>query len=179
MAMRKVTGIALALVTAAAILIQRIEEQPNPIDDSDTNLAWLKESGFPTALVERVVDGDTVIVRFENERVRLRYIGLDTPEQAGPNSRAECYGEEAKRTNDELVTGRTVYLEFDAERHDTYDRLLAYVYLADGRMVNAYLLEQGLATALRIPPNLKYAEEFHSLERAAKSKQLGLWAACA
>ena len=62
---------------------------------------------------------------------------------------------------------------------DRYGRLLAYVWLRDGRMFNLLLAERGYATPLTIPPNVDYADRFVAAARRARRAGLGLWRACA
>ena len=127
------------------------------------------------AVVERVLDGDTVVI---SGGERVRYIGVDTPEiyhSQRPNRPGQWYSREAKAFNERLVEGKPVRLEFDAERRDKYKRLLAYVYLEDGTFVNAELVRQGYARILTIPPNVKYADLFLKYEREARLAGRGLW----
>lgn len=124
------------------------------------------------AIVQRVVDGDTVVLRTGE---RVRYIGVDTPELHHPQKPVEAYAREAKEFNRRLVEKKPVRLEFDVERHDKYGRLLAYVYLKDGTFVNAELIRQGYAQILTIPPNVKYADLFLKYQREARQGQRGLW----
>lgn len=137
-----------------------------------------QDAGRVRAEVERVVDGDTIIVRLGGQRERVRYIGIDTPESARPDAPVECYGPEAASANARLLAGGVVLLEFDAERRDDYGRLLAYVYLPDGTFVNGRLVEEGYARAIVIPPNVKYATTLRNLERSARAAGRGLWGAC-
>ena len=82
------------------------------------------------AQVARVVDGDTIEVRLpDGGEDDVRYIGIDTPETVKPHTPVQCGGPEAHDFNQRLVGGWTVVLRFDAERRDTFGRLLAYVYL--------------------------------------------------
>ncbi len=83
------------------------------------------------AFVTGIVDGDTIHINIAGERFTLRYIGIDAPEMASPS------GDVAREANLRLVEGQTVYLEKDVSETDRYDRLLRYVYLADGTFVNA------------------------------------------
>ena len=83
------------------------------------------------ARVERVVDGDTILVRIDGRRERVRYIGIDTPESVKPGARVQCFGKAAAAANRRLVAGREVRLAYDAEARDRYGRLLAYVYRGD------------------------------------------------
>jgi len=137
-----------------------------------------QSSARPQVRVVRVVDGDTIIVRLAGKGERVRYIGMDTPESVKPNSPVECFGKAASAENERLVGGRTVRLEFDVERRDRYGRLLAYIRLADGSMVNELLLRRGYAMTLTIPPNVRYAERFVKAQRAARAAGRGLWGRC-
>jgi micrococcal nuclease len=128
------------------------------------------------ATVQRVVDGDTVVLRGGE---RVRYIGVDTPESVKPGSPVECFGKAAGRANARLVEGERVRLTFDAERRDRYGRTLAYVHrVSDGLFVNAELVRRGYASPMTIPPNVAHAREFRRLARAARRAGRGLWAAC-
>jgi micrococcal nuclease len=74
-----------------------------------------------------------------------------------------------------LVEGKKVRLEFDVEKRDKYERLLAYVYLPDGTFVNAEIVRQGYASLLTIPPDVKYADLFAQLYKEARENRRGLW----
>ncbi len=94
--------------------------------------------------VVRVIDGDTIqVCCVFGDRVKVRYIGVDTPETHHPMRGVEPYGMEASEANRKLVDGKTVRLEFDVQQQDKYGRTLAYVYLEDGTFVNAWLVEHG------------------------------------
>ena len=127
------------------------------------------------AEVVRVVDGDTIIVAMNGEEQRVRYTGIDTPETVRPDWPVEPFGPEAASFNRELVDRKTVWLEKDVSDTDQFGRLLRYVWLADGRMVNALLVEAGYATVTTFPPDVKYATEFARLQREARASERGLW----
>ncbi|NQT95144.1 MAG: thermonuclease family protein [Candidatus Omnitrophica bacterium] len=118
-----------------------------------------------------VYDGDTV--KLANGE-KVRYIGVDTPEMNYKNPPAEYFAEEAKRFNERLVNGKRVRLEFDTERRDKYNRLLAYVYI-DNISVSAKLIEEGYARVFIIPPNIRYADDFLKLQQKAREEERGLW----
>lgn len=117
--------------------------------------------------VERVVDGDTIIVQLDGQRTRVRLIGIDTPESAHPDAdRNSPEGAAVSARVKALLEGTQVFLEYDEERSDKYGRTLAYVYLEDGEtMVERLLLKEGLAVPMRIPPNEKYDTEFCRLAK--------------
>lgn len=126
----------------------------------------------------RVVDGDTAIIAIDGEDTRVRFIGVDTPESVNPDeSKNTPEGKEASDFTKELLTGKTVYLEYDVQLTDDYGRTLAYIYLDDGvTMVQTLLLEKGLATTMTIQPNSKYASSFHSTMVTARENKVGFWA---
>jgi micrococcal nuclease len=134
--------------------------------------------GSPTtARVERVVDGDTIVVRLAGRSERVRYIGVDTPESVKPGVRVQCFAKTAAKENAKLVLGKDVRLEYDAEARDRYGRLLAYVWRGE-LLVNAELVRLGYGKPLEIAPNLAHAAELRHLAAAAKRGKRGLWSRC-
>ena len=114
--------------------------------------------------VGKVVDGDTFIIMYRGQQTKVRLIGVDTPEAYNyKNVRQEPGGKEASAYTRSLIEGKQVTLEFDHVMYDKYGRLLAYVYLSDGRMLNALLVENGYAEPARYEPNVRYADYFESL----------------
>ena len=71
-----------------------------------------------------------------------------------------------------------MYLELDVEERDRYARLLAYVYLENGRMLNELLIKEGYGTVLTIPPNNRYEQLFTAAQNKAKKNALGSWSVC-
>ncbi len=134
----------------------------------------------PNATVERVVDGDTIIVLVNGRRERVRLIGIDTPESVDKNRPVQCYGHEASAYTESLLPpGTPVRLVRDVEARDQYDRLLAYVVRTDDQLfVNLDLIENGYAGPLTYPPNDHYARLFESSADTAASVGIGLWGTC-
>lgn len=116
-------------------------------------------------LVKKVIDGDTVIMESGE---RLRYIGIDTPEEE------QLFYKQARKFNQRLVERKNVRLEFDVQVKDRYGRLLAYVYV-DTIFVNAELVKNGLAVTYTYPPNVKHQELFLKLQKQARNKKIGIW----
>ena len=127
-----------------------------------------------------VIDGDTIRVRLDKpaEQRTVRYIGVDTPETVKPGAPVQCYGKAASGFNRRLVAGRRVRLVLGRERTDRYGRLLAYVRVERGPLVEDALLRGGFARTLTIPPNSDRARHFAALERTARAARRGLWGAC-
>jgi micrococcal nuclease len=131
------------------------------------------------ARVVRVVDGDTIVASVGGREERVRYIGMDTPEDVKPGTPVQCYSLRAAAENRRLVAGRRVRLVPDAEARDRYGRLLAYVYRqSDGLFVNAELVRLGYARPLTIPPNTAHEGEIARLAARARRAGRGLWNRC-
>ncbi|MBA8812083.1 thermonuclease family protein [Frigoribacterium faeni] len=138
-------------------------------------------SGADEAVVERVVDGDTVLVAVMGERERIRLIGVDTPETVKPDAPVDCFGPEASAfTTASLPAGSTVWLESDATQGDAdrYDRLLRYVWSPDGTMLNERLVAEGYGREDTYDDPYRYRDRFVAAESAAERSGTGLWGAC-
>jgi len=153
--------------------------------DGKFSIPFGRRYNYTGVLVTRVIDGDTLKLE-TGERVRL--IGIDTPEmhdskklyrdsqKTRQDTRTiKLLGRHAYEFTKKLVQGKRVSLEFDVEKYDRYKRLLAYVYLHDGTFVNAKIVEEGYASLLTIPPNVKYADLFLKLYQEARKAKRGLW----
>ncbi len=134
--------------------------------------------------VTYVFDGDTIEAHVvtpnevvsTTEPVRVRLIGIDTPE--GTPS-PECWADEARvRLETLLPEGSTVWASPDVEPRDRYDRALLYLWTEDGRFVNHELVAGGDAEALRVPPNTAHADLFTAAQAAAQASGAGQWGAC-
>lgn len=138
-----------------------------------------------TVRVIRVVDGDTFVARFGRDRVRVRLLGVDTPESVKPDAPVECFGPEASaRTTQLLPGGSRVTLETDpgGEREDDFGRLLAYVTPEGaGETVNETLLREGYADlyVYRREDPFARVRAFRAARDAARRAGRGLWGACA
>ena len=128
-------------------------------------------------VVDRIVDGDTLVVADLDERVRL--IGIDTPETPRGEP-AECFGREATGHLEGLVPpGTAVRVVFDIEREDRFGRPLGYLYRAsDDLFVNLAMVRDGYASTLTIPPNVTHEDALVRAQRDAREAGRGLWGAC-
>ena len=146
-------------------------------------------TGVPCRII-KVYDGDTFKCRLKSgEEVRVRLIGIDTPEKRKnrklirdskrmgipPEEIIEMGKIASEFTQKLLPPGTIVYLETDVQIHDRYGRLLAYVWLKDGRMLNEVLLREGYATIYTFPPNVKYVERFRKAQELAREEAKGFW----
>lgn len=174
--------VALCLILAACsgagkapVSLPTTTDSPSPAASAPALLPRSPASELTPALVTRVIDGDTIEVAIGGRSFRVRYIGIDTPETVHPQRPVECFGKQAADRNRQLVEGKMVGLEKDVSDTDSFGRLLRYVW-ADGRMVNAVLVEEGFALASTFPPDVRYAELFAALQARAREEGRGLWA---
>lgn len=127
----------------------------------------------------RAKDGDTYVVNYNNEDITVRLIGVDTPESVAPSTYSKENTEEGKEVSDivkdTLTAGDKLYLEFDVSPTDKYGRTLAYVYFEDGTMIQDWLLSNGYARTMTVPPNVKYADHFTEVQSIAAENKVGLW----
>jgi micrococcal nuclease len=137
-------------------------------------LIGLAPSQKPSYSTKFVYDGDTILI---NTNQKVRYLGIDAPEIGYGAKKSEFMAVAAHEENIRLVKKRKVTLEFDRERTDQYGRLLAYVYLENGEMVNALLIRKGLAHVAVKLPNLKYFQPFLNFQRLAMEERIGIWKA--
>lgn len=145
--------------------------------DSATQTATQTQPG--QYLVTSIEDGDTITVDMNGTLERVRFIGVDTPETQDPRTAVQCFGKVASEFTRSMIGQGPVRLEADPTNtnRDRYNRLLRYVYLPDGRLVNAEIIKQGYGFAYTLFPFEKM-EEFRSYERQAREQNLGLWGAC-
>jgi micrococcal nuclease len=132
---------------------------------------WASESGR----VVEVIDGDTIRVSIVGVVESVRLIGVDTPE-IDPRRPVELFGKEASEFTRRSCLGEDVRLERDpqGDTRDKYGRLLRYVYLPDGTLLNAEIIRQGYGHAYTRFPYAKM-ETFRALEREAREAGRGLW----
>lgn len=162
------------------------DSTPTEPDDGDPDEAEnVIDGGIPSdafaATVTYVHDGDTLYLDAGAGELKVRLIGLDTPElssQQQPNAE-ECYGVEARELlRDFLPEGTAVWALEDREPEDQYGRSLLYVYLQDGTLVNLAMVELGAAEALKIGLNDRFWPELRDAEDDAYVAKLGMWGSC-
>jgi len=119
-----------------------------------------------------VLDGDTVILR-NSQHVRL--IGINAPELGKDGAPDQPLAARARDRLAQLVRGQRVMLAFERERQDHYGRLLAHVYLPDGRDAGEILLREGLAWAVAVPPNVGKLAVLLAAENEVRGTGRGVW----
>lgn len=129
--------------------------------------------------IHSFVDGDTIMVNMNGHTETVRMIGVDTPETHKPNTPVQCYGPNASAYTKSLIGDNRVRLQADPldTNRDRYGRLLRYVYLPDGTLVEDKLIAEGYGFAYTQFPFQK-KQQFIDNETQAKEASLGLWNAC-
>jgi micrococcal nuclease len=170
---KKLSGIFISLFLASVVGIGLTVDPPPESDYEEPQTlgeeTQVSSSELDTShvIVSRVIDGDTIELKGGS---KVRYIGIDTPEF----NPTQCYAEQAKAKNRELVEGKEVRLEKDVSETDRYDRLLRYVWTGD-TMLNELLVREGYAQSSTYPPDVKYQERLREAERLAREGKKGLW----
>jgi micrococcal nuclease len=130
--------------------------------------------------IARYVDGDTIDVNMNGSIETIRFIGVDTPETHKPNTPVQCYGPEAAaHTKGVISKFGKVRLQADPldTNRDRYGRLLRYVYLPDGTLLDEQIIQQGYGFAYISFPFSK-KDQFATDEKVAQNAKLGLWSTC-
>lgn len=156
------------------------ETDPNDVaaDPVEATPGQIQANTSPTYPVTRIIDGDTITVSISATDETVRLIGLDTPEISRSTGEAACFGAEATQRVRTLLSGRHVRLEPDPTQsdRDSYGRLLRYVYLPDGRLLNQLLIEHGYGREYTHITPYQHQTEFRQAEYEARESQRGLWA---
>lgn len=132
--------------------------------------------GARRVTVRRAVDGDTLQL---TDGTRVRLIGINTPESVDPRRPVEFMGKEAAAYTASLLTGEEIILEPGRQPVDQYGRTLAWVWLPDGRFVNALLVLEGYAQVTTYADNPDHADLLLRCQREAQAAGRGLWGAAA
>ncbi len=173
--------------------------RPGQDDDDDSTLdpnfdaAFLPQGPNPPqpptkATVEAIFDGDTGRFRLdEGFSESVRFLSIDTPEMNGGSSDPpECYAAEATaRTEELLPVGSTVWLTWDGEYRDGFDRLLCYIFVGETPSIDTYddwvnltLVEEGYGRAFIFSNNQTFRSVFEDAEQNARDADAGRWGEC-
>lgn len=159
----------IVIIVLSSLLISRFPRLKNKIEVSQPGL-------YPVA---HFVDGDTIAVSMNGTTETVRMIGVDTPETHRPNTPVQCYGPQAADYTRTLIGSNSVRLQADPldTNRDRYGRLLRYVYLPDGSLVEDKLISNGYGFAYTLFPFEK-KEQFVSQMNIAQNAHKGLWSDC-
>jgi len=165
------------ILLIALLLIRLIPTPDGPSGEVDVPVV---RAGW--AVVDEVVDGDTVRITIDGRSETVRVVGIDTPEVERSGKTGGCYGREAATTTRAWLKGRDVRVDPAVEQRDRYGRLLASLAPRDGPIAGRDLARSlalgGYARPLVIPPNVEDASTIDEFVRRARNEGRGLWGAC-
>jgi micrococcal nuclease len=167
------------LMTVIIVLVSKLAifDGYLPLVITDTGTNSVHEDNMNRVLVSRVVDGDTLKIKIGDKEDTIRLIGINTPESVDPRKVVECFGKEASLKMKELAEDKVVLIVKDPTQseRDKYGRLLAYVYLTDGTLINQKMIDYGYAFEYTYNIPYEFQTEFKESEKNAREKGLGLW----
>ncbi len=126
------------------------------------------------ARVLKVHDGDTVTLRSDRGKHKVRLIGIDAPETG-----QKPWGSRARQHLIKIMKQSkwAVSVETDVVKQDKYGRPLVYLWTRKKELINERMLLDGYAVLFTIQPNSKYAERFEKAQRLARENMRGIWGA--
>ncbi len=165
----------LLLLTVAAFSVT--------LNRNGVDFVWeynLKPTDYDKAKVSKNVDGDTIRIMLDGKEEIIRMIGVDTPETVHPSKPVEFFGKEASNFTKAMVpVGSEVFVTYDWDPRDKYDRLLAYIwYKVDGKWIlhNLNIITNGYGFAYTsFAFDDDYKQTFIEAERTARNNDRGLW----
>ncbi len=171
------------------LILSLWQDDPSTISEVPTTTAEsvpaLAPLGTPASnefvwLVTKVVDGDTIWVEGKGDRVKVRLIGVDTPETVHPTKGVECFGPESSDFAKDTLEGTQVAIVTDPSQGkvDKYGRTLAHVFLPDGQLFQEILILGGYAYEYTFDQPYKYRDRLIKAEEQAQRSGAGLWSAC-
>lgn len=142
--------------------------------------------------ISSVVDGDTLYIeRLDgekvegvNEKIKVRLIGINSPETVDPRKPVECFGKEASKYLKSIADGRVAAIELDPSQGklDKYGRLLAYVYVKNSGVkdnnisfINEEMIKNGYAYEYTYSAPYMYMDQFKYFQQIAEANYIGLW----
>ena len=99
--------------------------------------------------------------------IKVRLIGVDTPETVKPNTPVQPYGKQASNYTKKYLTHQNVYLEYDKEKTDRYGRTFGVRMVKNGDMFNESLVKRS-SQRKYFSPNGKYRDTFVNAQDEAK-----------
>ena len=183
--MRRSRRAAVVLAVLAVVVVLRmaahssdVPSAPPVIDPGQVESPAIPANSFVASVV-RVVDGDTFLAKVggSGRALRVRVIGVDTPETVKPNTPVRCYGPQASTFTKHLLAGGTQVRASHEPGGDVdrYGRQLWDVWLPDGRFLESVLVASGAARAYPFPPQTQYATLLAGLQAGARAERRGLW----
>ena len=138
-----------------------------------TTFAYDKEK----VTLSKCIDGDTARFILNGEEIKVRFLGIDTPETKHPTKGEEPFGKKASNyTCNKLTKAEKIEIEYDEKSNklDRYDRHLAWVFV-DDKLLQNELVKKGYAEVKYLYGNYKYADILKESEEKAKKNKVGIY----
>ena len=130
-----------------------------------------------SVVLDSCVDGDTVWLKINGKKEKVRLLGIDAPEVAKEGVLGEEYGEDAKNyLCNSLEKSKSISIEYDinSDKRDKYDRVLVWLFVDDINM-NKLLISKGYASVKYVYNNYKYIYDLCLEQGNAYKKKVGIW----
>jgi endonuclease YncB( thermonuclease family) len=165
-----------AIFTALILVLVYVGQQNGWLQDGQKATETVQPGLYS---INHFIDGDTIAVNMDGHTETVRFIGVDTPETHKPNTPVQCYGPAAAAYTKNTIGSQKVRLSADPKNtdRDRYGRLLRYVYLPNGKLLNEQLILNGYGFYYPYFPFSKKAQ-FAADEKLAQSENKGLWSNC-
>ena len=124
--------------------------------------------------LNKCVDGDTAWFNLNNEKIKARFLAIDTPEST---NKIEAYGKEASEfTCNLLKNAKKIEIEYDenSDKFDKYDRHLVWVFVDDELLQNI-IVKEGYADVKYLYGDYKYTSILQNSLKEAKENNLNMW----
>lgn len=151
----------------------------NNIDEfiTETKEETIDSSEKIEVIFLKSIDGDTAKFKLNEEMIKVRFLGIDTPETPeSPKGTGKNWEESSAFTKERLEKANKIEIEIDknAQEKDKYDRILAWIWV-DDVLLQKELVSRGLAKTYMIQDDYKYADILKEAEKKAKNEKLGIW----
>ena len=125
----------------------------------------------------KCVDGDTAKVILKKEEIKIRFLGINTPESVHPTKEVESFGKESSNyTCKKLTNAKSIQIEYDpkSNKTDRYERHLVWVFV-DGNLLQKDLVSKGYAEVAYLYGKYLYVDDLNKAQDVAKQKKIGIW----
>lgn len=131
-----------------------------------------KTDEINSAYIEKIIDGDSVEANIGGKKEQIRFIGIDAPELG-----QRPWGRRSRKFLEDLISasGWQVRIEYDVEKRDQHDRILAHIWGRNNKLLNEEMLSNGYAVLFTFPPNVKYVDRLRAAQVIARENKRGIW----
>lgn len=163
MTKNQITIISIAILPAIFLLYGWMARNASERNKPDEN---------NSVYIEKIIDGDSVEASVRGKREQIRFIGIDAPELG-----QKPWGKRAKKFLEDLISasGWQARIEYDVENRDKHDRVLAYLWSRDNKLINDEVLRNGYAVLFTLPPNVKHIDRLRAAQVIARENKRGIW----